>query len=161
MTETIEVLVDGGKASPGPPLGPKLGPLGVNIKAIVDAINEATADFEGMQVPVTLEVDTETDEFDIEVGTPPTAALIKQQAEVDSGSGVPQEDFVGDITVADAVKIAGMKRNDMLGKDTKARVKEVVGTCVSMGITFEGTDPRDAIGDLAAGDYDDRIEAEA
>lgn len=155
--EIIEVLVEGGNASPGPPLGPKLGPLGVNIKAIVDGINEATKDFEGMQVPVTLEVDPDSGDFDVEVGTPPTAALVIQQAGVERGSGEPQEDFVGDISVDDAKKIAEMKKNDMLGKTVKARVREVVGTCVSMGVTFEGTDPREAIGVLESGEYDSAI----
>lgn len=157
MTETVELLVEGGKASPGPPLGPKLGPLGVNIKAIVDAINEETADFDGQQVPVVLEIDVDTDEFTIEVGTPPTASLILQQADIDSGSGVPQEEFVGDITVEDAVKIAGMKKSDMLGKDTRARVKEVIGTCVSMGVTFDGQNPRDVFDAIDSGEYDDQI----
>jgi len=155
--ETVEVLVEGGNASPGPPLGPKLGPLGVNIQKIVSAINEETESFEGMQVPVTLEIDTDTNEFEVEVGTPPTAALVLQQAGIEQGSGEPQEDFVGDITVEDAKKIADMKRGDMLGKTVKARVKEVVGTCVSMGVTFDGADPRDAIGSLESGSYNDEL----
>lgn len=153
----MELLVEGGDASPGPPLGPKLGPLGVDIKEIVESINEATADFDGMQVPVTLEVDTETDEYGISVGTPPTAALVIQRAGIDRGSGVPQEDFVGDISVEDAKAIAGMKRGDMLGKNTKSRVKEVIGTCVSVGVTVEGTDPREAVKRVESGDYDSAL----
>ncbi len=156
--ETVDLLVEGGKASPGPPLGPKLGPLGVNIKEIVDSINEATRDFDGMQVPVTLEIDTETKEYEITVGTPPTAALIIKRAGIKQGSGVPQENFVGDISVEDARAIADMKRNDMLGKSTKSRVKEVIGTCVSMGVTFEGADPREAVETVGSGAYDDELQ---
>ena len=76
MAERLEVLVDGGKATPGPPLGPALGPLGVNIVEIVKAINDKTKNFEGMKVPVTLLIDAKTKAYTIEVGTPPTSALV-------------------------------------------------------------------------------------
>ena len=55
MAEVVEVLVPGGKATAGPPLGPSLGPLGINVKAVVDEINKKTASFNGMQVPVKIE----------------------------------------------------------------------------------------------------------
>src|SRR5439155_1748460 len=74
MVEKLSVLVDGGKATPGPPLGPALGPLGLNIVEIIKAINEKTKSFEGMKVPVTLLVDPKSKAFTIEVGTPPTSA---------------------------------------------------------------------------------------
>ena len=76
MAEKLDVLVDGGKATPGAPLGPALGPLGVNIVEIIKAINEKTKAFEGMKVPVTLVVDPKTKAYTITVGTPPTSALI-------------------------------------------------------------------------------------
>ena len=72
--ETIEALVDGGKASAGPPLGPALGPKGVNIGQVIQAINKVTDIFKGMQVPVKVIIDTATKKFDIEVGTPPASA---------------------------------------------------------------------------------------
>ena len=75
MGEVVEALVPGGKANPGPPLGPALGPMGVNIKEIVDNINEKTADFNGMQVPVKIIFDDKKN-YTIEIGTPPTSALI-------------------------------------------------------------------------------------
>ena len=77
--QTIEALVDGGKVSAGPPLGPALGPIGVNIGEVIAAINEKTRDMAGMKVPVKVIVDTETREFEVEVGTPPTSALIKKE----------------------------------------------------------------------------------
>jgi len=67
--KTVEVLVSGGQATAGPPLGPALGPLGVNVLAIVNKINELTKDFSGMKVPVKVTVDPETKEFEITVGT--------------------------------------------------------------------------------------------
>ncbi|HDJ50955.1 MAG TPA: 50S ribosomal protein L11, partial [Thermoprotei archaeon] len=77
--QVIEVLVEGGKATPGPPLGPALGPLGVNVAQVVKAINEATKEFEGMKVPVKVIVDVATRQFEIEVGLPPTSALILKE----------------------------------------------------------------------------------
>ncbi|MCJ7490482.1 MAG: 50S ribosomal protein L11, partial [Thermoplasmata archaeon] len=68
MVDKLEVLVDGGKATPGPPLGPALGPLGVNVIQVVGAINEKTKAFAGMKVPVTLTIDPKTKEFEIKVG---------------------------------------------------------------------------------------------
>ena len=79
MAEVVEVLVPGGKATAGPPLGPSLGPLGINVKAVVDEINKKTATFNGMQVPVRIEVDAKK-AFTVTVGIPPTTALIKKEA---------------------------------------------------------------------------------
>ena len=65
MAEVVEVLVPGGKATAGPPLGPSLGPLGINVKAVVDEINKKTASFNGMQVPVKIEVDSKEELHDL------------------------------------------------------------------------------------------------
>ena len=73
--KTISALVSGGEANAGPPLGPALGPMGVNVLQVVNTINEKTKDFPGMKVPVKVEVDAETKKFTVEVGIPPTAAL--------------------------------------------------------------------------------------
>ena len=78
--QTISSLVTGGEASAGPPLGPALGPLGVNIMEVIAKINEKTSDFKGMKVPVTVSVDTDTKEWDIEVGIPSASALILKEA---------------------------------------------------------------------------------
>ena len=86
MGETVEALVDAGKASAGPPLGPALGPSGVNVKEVVNQINSQTKDMEGMQVPVKVKVGDDKS-FTIEVGTPPASSLIKQILGIDKGSG--------------------------------------------------------------------------
>jgi len=153
-TETIEALVDGGEASAGPPLGPELGPLGVNIMEIVNAINDKTDKFKGMKVPIKLTVDTETQEFNIEVGTPPTSALILEKLGIDKGSGEPLTNKVADLSVKQAKEIAEMKEDDLLGKDFKMKASEVMGTCVSMGVTVDGKDPREAQKLLQEGEYD-------
>ncbi len=153
-TETIEALVDAGEVSAGPPLGPELGPLGVNIMEIIEAVNEKTEKFKGMKVPIKLEVDTESGEYDISVGTPPTSALIKEKVGVEKGSGMPHSNIVADLSVEEAIEVAGMKEDDLLGKTLKEKVKEIAGTCVSMGITVDGKDPREFQNDMDKGEYE-------
>lgn len=153
MAEKLEVLVDGGKATPGPPLGPALGPLGVNVIQVVNAINEKTKAFAGMKVPVTLTVDSKTKAFEIKVGTPPTSALILKELKVEKGSGSPKATKVGNLTVQQVLKIGEMKKDSMLGKSKKERFKEVVGTCVSMGVTVDGKEPKQVIKEIEEGGY--------
>jgi large subunit ribosomal protein L11 len=157
MVEKLQVLVDGGKATPGPPLGPALGPLGVNIVEILKAINEKTKSFEGMKVPVTLLVDPKTKGFSIEVGTPPTSALIVKELKVEKGSGDAGKTRVGNLSLTQAIKVANMKADAMLAKTLKARVLEVVGTCVSMGVTVEGKSAKDASKEIQTGKYDKQL----
>ena len=105
---SIEALVEGGKATPGPPLGPALGPLGVNVKAIVDKINEVTKDFTGMKVPVTIIIQLDKT-YDIEVGVPPTSALLAKEAGVEKGSGTAGTEVPADIKMNSIIKVAKMK----------------------------------------------------
>ncbi len=141
--QVVEVLVEGGKATPGPPLGPALGPLGVNVAQVVKAINDATKAYEGMKVPVKIIVDPATRQFEIEVGTPPTSALILKEIGAEKGSSDPKRDKVGDLTIEQVIKIAKLKQKNMLSYTLKNAVKEVLGTCVSMGVTVMGKDPRE------------------
>ncbi|HOI71662.1 MAG TPA: 50S ribosomal protein L11 [Methanobacterium sp.] len=155
--ETIEILIDGGKATPGPPLGPAIGPLGINMMQVVEQINQKTGDFEGMKVPVKIIVDVGTKEFEITVGTPPTTALIKDELKIEKGSQEPGSEEVADLKVEQALKIARMKFDALLSNDYKNAAKEVIGTCVSMGITVEGKDPRDVQQEIDQGKYDDTL----
>jgi large subunit ribosomal protein L11 len=156
MGEIVEVLVPGGRATPGQPLGPALGPLGINVKAVVDEINRKTADYNGMQVPVRIEVDDKK-QFTVSVGTPPTTALIKKEAGVEKGSATPGTQLVGNLPLEAAIRIARMKQGDMLSYTTKSRVREVIGTCVSMGVTVEGRKPKDVLAAIDAGEFDARL----
>ncbi|SFR59869.1 50S ribosomal protein L11 [Halogeometricum limi] len=158
MAGTIEVLVPGGEANPGPPLGPELGPTPVNVQDVVQEINEQTAAFDGMEVPVTVEYDDDGS-FSIEVGVPPTAELIKDEAGFETGSGEPQENFVADLSIDQVKKIAEQKSSDLLSYDTKNAAKEVVGTCTSLGVTIEGNNPREFKKRIDDGDYDDQLAA--
>lgn len=156
-TETIEILIDGGKATPGPPLGPAIGPLGINMMQVVEQINQKTTDFEGMKVPVKIIVDTSTKDFEVTVGTPPTTALIMDELKIEKGSQDPGMDKVADLKIEQALKVARMKFDALLSADYKSATKEVVGTCVSMGITVEGKDPREVQKEISQGVYDDRL----
>jgi large subunit ribosomal protein L11 len=157
MAEVVEVLVPGGKATAGPPLGPALGPLGINVKAVVDEINKKTAEFNGMQVPVRIEVD-EKKAFTLSVGVPPTSALIKKEAGIEKGAATPGAQYAGDMPLEAAIRIAKMKMDDMLSYDLKTAVKEVVGTCVSMGITINNRKPKDLIAAIDAGEFDTQLQ---
>src|SRR3989304_5790835 len=142
MPEPPDGLGAGGKATAGPPLGPALGPMGVNIMEIVKAINDRTKSFEGMKVPVKLTIDPKTKAYSIEIGPPPTSALILKELGAGKGSGEAGKTRVGNLTIAQAMKIANMKADTMQGKDLRPRVLEVVGTCVSMGGTAGGKGPQ-------------------
>jgi large subunit ribosomal protein L11 len=156
MAERLNVLVDAGKATPGPPLGPALGPLGVNVVKIVAEINEKTKQFSGMKVPVTIEISADKS-FQISVGTPPTTALILKEVGAEKGSGSPKAAKVGNLTMVQVMKVAEMKKESSLGKSVKARAREVVGTCVSMGVTVEGKEPSKVIAEINSGDWDSKL----
>lgn len=162
MADVIEVLVPGGKASPGPPIGPALGPLGINIKAVVDDINAKTASYNGMQVPVKVIVDDKKN-VTLEIGIPPASALILIEAGLEKGSsgeaglekGLSSERTVGNISIAQAIKIAKMKRQSSLSYELKNTVKEILGTCLSMGVTVDEKPARDVQKAIDAGEYAD------
>lgn len=156
-SESVNVLIEGGKATAAPPLGPALGPLGVNIGQVVAQINQETADFKGMKVPVTVVVDKDTREFTIEIGTPPTAQLIKKEAGIKKAAGNPLLEKVADLKIEQIIKISSMKKSSLLGKDNFSRVKEICGTCDSMGVLVEGKPGRETIADINGGAFKDKI----
>jgi len=153
---TIPAIVDGGKASAGPPLGPALGPLGVNIGAIIDEINKKTSVFAGLKVPIKVIVDKDTKKYEIEVGSPSTGELLKKELGVEKGrKGGPEDPkVIGNLSLQQIVKVAKMKIEKSLSKSLKATTNEVLGTCVSLGITVEGKDPREIIKEVKQGKHD-------
>lgn len=156
-TQTVDALVDGGKASAGPPLGPALGALKVNVGQVVSEINKKTSDFKGMQVPVKIVIDLDDKSFSISVGTPPVSALVKKEAGIEKGSGNPLADKVANIYIEQVIKIAKMKEDVLLGRDMFARVKEVLGSCNSMGVMVEGKQAKDLIVDINNGSFKQEI----
>jgi len=157
--KTVTVIVSGGQASPGPPLGPTLGPLGVNVGAVVGEINRLTQEFTGMKVPVTVSVNPTTKQFTIAVGVPTTAALVVREVKGEKGSGTPHSAKIGNLTFEQVLKIALSKRAGSYASSLRAAAKEVLGTCLSLGVTVEGEDPKEINKRIDQGVYDDAIKA--
>lgn len=158
--ETIELMVEGGKATAGAQLGQSLGPLKINVGEVVKKINDKTSAFKGMKVPVKVIVNTESKEVDVTVGTPPTSELIKKELNLEKGSGKPNIEKVANIAIEQIIKIALMKKDSMLVNSLKAAVKNVVGSCSSLGILIEGKFPKDINREIDEGQYDSQINSE-
>ena len=160
MTETqkVSALVTGGAASAGPPLGPSLGPLGVNIMEVINAINKATGDFEGMKVPVTVSVDMSTKEYEIKVGIPSTAPLLLQEAGIQKGSGEAGTEWVGDVSMDSVIKVARTKLDATYATSIKSAAKMVTGTCRALGLKVEGKTPAEITQEIADGKWDAKFD---
>lgn len=154
---TINVLVEGGKATAAAPLGPALGPLGVNIAAVVADINEKTKQFAGMKVPVKVIVDSATKSFRIEVGSPPVSALIKKELNIAKGAKNPKTEKVAELTLEQAISIAKKKFASDTFEELKGATKQVLGTCNSMGIYVDGKRAAKVIKAIDSGKYDELI----
>ncbi|MDD5254182.1 MAG: 50S ribosomal protein L11 [Candidatus Nanoarchaeia archaeon] len=155
--EKVDVLIEGGKATAAPPLGPALGSYKVNIKGIVDDINKKTQAFKGMKVPVTVTVDTETKEYDIKIGTPPVSQLIKKELNLQKGAGIVHLDKIANISIEQCIKVAKMKQDSMLVRDLRSAVKSVIGSCGAMGILIEGKSAVEINEDVDNGKFDKEI----
>jgi large subunit ribosomal protein L11 len=138
----VSVLVEGGKAAAGATLGSALGPLGVNVGQVVAKINEETKQFSGMRVPVIIRVDPATRSFTLVVGRPPVAALLLKEAKKEKGAGKPKGEVIGDVSLDAVRRVAESKGDDMEGRTIEEKVNQVIGTCVSLGLTVGGEDPR-------------------
>ena len=156
MVDTVEALVDGGKATAGPPLGPALGPKGVDIGKIIAAINNTPAVFAVMKVPVKILI-ADDKSIEIKVGTPPMSAQIKSELNLAKGYSNNTKEFVGNMTLAQAKKLAKMKEDSLLGATEKARVLEVAGAAVTVGVTIDGKKPKDFQAAVKAGEYDSQF----
>lgn len=155
--QKVSSLVTGGQASAGPPLGPALGPMGVNIMEVIKAINEKTKDFEGMKVPVTVTVHPDTKKWEVEVGIPSAAALVLKEAGIQKGSGTSGTDWVGDIGIESIVKVAKTKLELSYASSLKSVAKEIIGTCLCLGIKIEGKSPKEITAEISQGKWDEKL----
>jgi len=192
----IEALIDGGKATPAPPLGPQLAVYKMNIGKVIQDINEKTKEYEGMKVPIKIIIDDVTKEYEIKIGTPPVSSLIRKELGLkkiapekrgeeveekeEEGKGkkedkkVVEEEvektekkgkmkepeervIVGDLTIYQCIKITKMKRENLLAKDMKKALKEIVATVVSMPVTIEGKSPKEILKEIDEGKYDSKL----
>lgn len=128
----IKLLIEAGKASPSPPVGPALGQRGVNIMEFCKAFNARTSSSDGL-LPVTVTVYADRS-FDFQVKTPPTSYLLKKAAGVEKGSGTTPRTKAGEITEKQAREIAERKLEDLNAETVDAAVMIVRGTARSMGI---------------------------
>ena len=156
----IKILAEGGSMSPGPALSQKLGPAGINISEVISQVNEATKDFKGIKVPVELDVDTGTKTFKIEVFSPPASELIKKELGIEKGSGEQGKVKVANASIEQIISVAKQKMPGMLSRNLKSAVKNVVGTCVSLGILIENKLAKEIEQEIDAGKYDKEINEE-
>ncbi|MCS7128991.1 MAG: 50S ribosomal protein L11 [Desulfurococcaceae archaeon] len=155
--KSIRLLIEGGRATQGPPIGSALSPLGLNLAEVVKAINDATKDFEGLTVPVEVVVDTESKAYEVRVSTPTTTTLILREAGAKEPSGDPANKKVGDITLEKAIKIAIVKKKELTAKTIKKALKCILGSAKSIGVTVEGRDPGEVIKEVEDGKYDELL----
>ena len=155
--QTISSLVTGGEASAGPPLGPALGPMGVNILEIINAINEQTKEFQGMKIPVTVSVDSDTKKWEIEVGIPSASALLLKEAGIQKGSGTSGTEWVGEVSADMIAKVAKVKLETSYASSLKSVAKQIVGTCISLGIKVEGKTPKEFTAEINEGKWDSKF----
>ena len=155
--QDISALVTGGEASAGPPLGPALGPIGVNIMEVINAINEQTKEFKGMKIPVTVSVDSDTKKWEIKVGIPSAAALLLYEAGIQKGSATSGSEWIGDVTADIITKVAKIKLESSYASSLKSVAKEIVGTCVSLGIKIEGKTPKEFTAEINEDKWDSKF----
>ena len=132
----IKLLIEAGKASPSPPVGPALGQRGVNIMEFCKAFNAQTSSSEGL-LPVTVTVYADRS-FDLQIKTPPTSYLLKKAAGLEKGSGSTPRTKAGKITEEQAREIAQRKLEDLNTDEIDAALMVVRGAARSMGIDIEG-----------------------
>lgn len=129
----IKLQAPGGQATPAPPIGPALGQHNVNIGQFVSQFNEQTQEHNGMPLPVVITVFGDRT-FTFVVKSPPAAALLKEAAGIAKGSGVPNKEKVGTVTMEQCRQIAEKKLADLSARDLEAGAKIIAGTARSMGI---------------------------
>jgi large subunit ribosomal protein L11 len=137
ITVQFKIQAPGGTATPAPPIGPALGQHGVNPGQFIQRFNAATAALKGKVVGCLITVYKDRT-FDFEIKSPPASVLLKDAVKAEKGSGEPNKNKIGKVTMADCRKIAQEKIKDMNSFDLDAAAKVIAGTARSMGITVEG-----------------------
>ncbi|MEK6925808.1 MAG: 50S ribosomal protein L11 [Nanoarchaeota archaeon] len=156
----IKLLAEGGAMKPGPTLSQKLGPAGININQVIQKVNEATKNFQGMKVPIELDINPSTKTFEVKVFSPPVSELVKKELGIEKGSGLQKKSYAGNVSIEQIISIAQTKMQNLLCKDLKSAVKTIAGTCVSLGVLVENV-PASQVGVMIDnGKFDKEIKAE-
>jgi len=155
----IKLLIDGGDMKPGPAVAQQLGPMGVNMGKVISEVNEATKEFKGMKVPVELDIDEKTKDFEVRTSSPPTSELLKKELGLEKGSAEHKNIKMGNASIEDVIKVAKVKHVNMLEKEFKSAIKSILGTCASIGILVENKNPNELIADVVSGKFDKEIDA--
>ena len=129
----------------------------VNILEIINAINEQTKEFQGMKIPVSVSVDSDTKKWEIEVGIPSASALLLKEAGIQKGSGTSGTEWVGEVSADMIAKIAKVKLETSYASSLKSVAKQIVGTCVSLGIKVEGKTPKEFTAEINEGKWDSKF----
>ena len=156
----IKLLAEGGNLAPNPGLSQKLGPIGLNMNQVIQKVNEATQNFKGLKVPVELDVDASTKQFEVKVFSPPVSELLKKELGIEKGSGTQKKMNVANASIEQIISVAKTKLPNMLSRNLKNAVKTVVGTCVSLGVLVESKNPSEVEKEIDEGKYDDEINSE-
>ena len=156
----IKLLVEGGEMKPGPALSQKLGPAGIPLNKVIEEVNKATLNFKGMKVPVELDVDVSTKNFEIKIFSPPISELLKKEFGISKGSGAHKKLNVANASIEQIIRVAKTKQQNLLCKNLKSCVKTVLGSCVSLGILVENELAKDIEKEVDRGKYDELIKKE-
>lgn len=156
----VKLLVEGGNMQPGPSLSQKIGPLGINIGKVIQRVNDATKNFPGLKVPVELDINTKTKDFEIKIFSPPVSELLKKELGIEKGSGTQHKLYAANASIEQIISIAKTKLPNLLCKDLKSAVKTVIGTCASLGILVENQLSAELGHQIAGGKFSKEIEEE-
>ncbi|MCD7984963.1 MAG: 50S ribosomal protein L11 [Desulfovibrio sp.] len=132
----IKLQIPAGAANPSPPVGPALGQHGLNIMGFCKEFNARTQDQKGMIIPVVITVYADRS-FSFITKTPPAAVLIMKAAKLEKGSGEPNRNKVGSLSMAQVEEIAKVKLPDLNASTLESAVKSIAGTARSMGIDIK------------------------
>ncbi|PAU93743.1 50S ribosomal protein L11 [Aliifodinibius salipaludis] len=136
VDQVLKLQIRGGQANPAPPVGPALGQAGINIMEFCKAFNAATQEDAGTIIPVEITV-YQDKSFTFITKTPPAAVLLKQAAGIESGSGEPNRNKVGQVTWTQCKEIAEQKMQDLNAFEIENAAEMIAGTARSMGLRVQ------------------------
>jgi len=136
VTAMVKLVIPAGKANPAPPVGPALGPHGINIMEFCKQFNAQTQKMGDTLIPAVLSIYNDRS-FTFILKTPPASELIKKAAGIVKGSGVPNKEKVGSLTGAQVREIAKTKMPDLNTTSIEAAEMIVKGTARSMGVEIK------------------------